>query len=77
MADVDVATTDSVETLATSLSGHGLRPMDALHMASAIAAGADFFLTTDKQILRKMSNDSRMHVLDPVEFIRETEMPDE
>lgn len=40
---------------------------------SVIEAGASCFLTTDKQILRKMKGDKRIQVLDPVDFIRETE----
>jgi predicted nucleic acid-binding protein len=66
-----------VEQLACTLAGHGLKPMDALHIASAIEAGAGFFLTTDKQILRKMKGDKRIQVLDPVDFIRATEADDE
>lgn len=66
-----------MEQLACTLAGHGLKPMDALHIASAIEAGAGFFLTTDKQILRKMKGDKRIQVLDPVDFIRATEADDE
>lgn len=77
LAAVDVATTAAVEQLACTLAGHGLKPMDALHIASAIEAGAGFFLTTDKQILRKMKGDKRIQVLDPVDFIRATEADDE
>ena len=53
------------------------KPMGALHIASAIEAGAGCFLTTDKQILRRMKSDTRIQVLDPVDFIRETEAADE
>jgi len=77
LSDVDVATSATVENLATVLEGQGLKAMDALHLASAIEAGCDCFLTTDKQILRKMKDDKRLKVLDPVEFIRETEAVDE
>ena len=77
LAEVDVATTTAVEQLASALAGNGLKPMDALHVASAIKAGAGCFLTTDKQILRKMKSDRRIQVLDPVDFIRETEAADE
>lgn len=77
LAEVDVATTVAVEDLATILAGNGLKPMDALHMASAIEAGAGCFLTTDKQILRRMKSDARIQVLDPVEFIREMETADQ
>lgn len=77
LSEADVETTADVENLATMLEGQGLKAMDALHLESAIDGGCDCFLTTDKQILRKMKNDKRLKVLDPVEFIRETEAFDE
>jgi predicted nucleic acid-binding protein len=77
LAEADVATTSAVEQLACALAGNGLKPMDALHIASAIEAGAGCFLTTDKQILRKMKNNTQIQILDPVDFIRETEAADE
>lgn len=40
--------------------------MDALHVASAIVAGADYFLTTDKALLRELADDRRIRVVDPV-----------
>ncbi len=76
-AEVDVVTTVAVEDLAIPLAEDGLKAMDALHVASAIEAGAECFLTTDKQILRKMKSDKRIQVLDPVDFIRKTEAVDE
>ena len=45
--------------------------MDALHLASAIEAKADRFLTTDKGILSKMRLEPRISVLDPIDLIRE------
>lgn len=72
----DVSTTAEVEDLATMLLGFGLRAMDALHVASAIYGACDYFLTTDKQILRKMANAANIKVLDPVDFIREVEAVD-
>ena len=44
--------------------------MDALHVASAIEAGATWFLTTDRALMRKMKRESRVIVADPVDFIR-------
>lgn len=70
LAKIDVATTPSVETLATGLAAGGVKPMDALHVASAIEAGASWFLTTDQALLRKMNHESRLRVADPVDFIR-------
>jgi predicted nucleic acid-binding protein len=77
LSAVDVATTLAVEACATELAALGLKPMDALHIASAIEGGANCFLTTDNQILRKMKSDHRIQVLDPVDFIRNTESMNE
>jgi hypothetical protein len=71
LAEVDVATTPAVERLAVELESVGLKPLDALHMASAITANAHVFLTTDKGILRKMKAESRIAVLDPLDFINQ------
>ncbi len=57
LSEVDVATSAAVESLASVLAGQGLKAMDALHLASAIEGGCDYFLTTDKKVLRKMKND--------------------
>lgn len=44
--------------------------MDALHVASAVTANATWLLTTDKALLKKMKNDPRLNVMDPIDFIR-------
>ena len=41
------------ETLAVALEKSGLNAMDALHLALASVAEADFFATTDDKLLRK------------------------
>jgi hypothetical protein len=38
---------------AADLEAAGCRPLDALHLASAGAAGADFFCTCDDRLLRR------------------------
>ncbi|MEZ6150758.1 MAG: hypothetical protein R3C09_11595 [Pirellulaceae bacterium] len=70
-AELDVDTTASVEQTAHQFKVLGLKTMDALHLASAIEAKADRFLTTDKGILSKMRLEPRISVLDPIDFIRE------
>ncbi len=71
LAKIDIATTDAVERLADDLMAIGVKSIDALHVASAIEASADCFLTTDKGILSKMKLDKRMQVLDPIDFLRQ------
>lgn len=70
LAAVDVDTRPDVEALAEELALLGIKPMDALHIASAIVAGAAWFLTTDKALLRKLKNEPRLRIADPVDFIR-------
>jgi predicted nucleic acid-binding protein len=67
---VDISTSQRVEDIASELALIGVKPMDALHVASAIEAQAEYFLTTDKALLRKMAQHNNLRVLDPVDFIR-------
>ena len=46
----------------------GLKQKDASHIACAIYAKADYFLTTDKKILNKPVSD--IQLINPVEFVR-------
>jgi len=70
LARTDMPTTAAVEGLAESISRRGVKAMDALHVASAITAGAAWLLTTDLALIRKMRGDDRIVVADPIDFIR-------
>lgn len=50
------------------LERKGLKAIDALHVACAEAAGSDYFLTCDDQLLRRY-HDNRLEVLNPVDFV--------
>lgn len=67
----DVTVNEHVEAVAETLSRIGVKPMDALHVASAIEAHAEYFLTTDKALIRKMAKHDSIRVVDPVDFVRE------
>jgi len=67
---VDVSISERVESIADELALIGVKPMDALHVACAIEAEAEYFLTTDRALLRKMARNASMRVVDPVDFIR-------
>ena len=47
----------------------GLKAKDALHVACAIRADADFFITTDKKILRALARSEEVRVVNPVNFV--------
>lgn len=55
--------------LAGEIQNLGLKPKDALHVACAIVAGCDFFITTDKGILKKANNFGKVNVVSPIHFI--------
>jgi predicted nucleic acid-binding protein len=73
LASMDIDMAVPVENLADEIAQKGIRPMDALHVASAIISGADWMLTTDRALLRKMQADTRIRVVDPVDFISQIE----
>ena len=45
----------------------GIKPTDALHVASAIMGNADFFLTVDDQILKYKTDEIR--IINPIMFV--------
>ena len=53
----------------------GIRPFDALHLASAVESGADVFCSTDDQLLKRGSeaDTESTRVLTPIELIEEVQ----
>ena len=49
----------------------GIKYKDACHVASAVCAGCDYFLTTDKRLLKYKTDQIKMR--NPVDFVREME----
>jgi predicted nucleic acid-binding protein len=45
--------------------------MDSLHIACAIFAKADFFLTTDDKVLKKSNSITHVKIIDPIDFIKQ------
>ena len=56
-----------VVAAAKQIEAAGIKPADSLHIACAISARCDFFITVDRRILRY--HDDRIVVCSPVEFI--------
>jgi len=53
LASERLTLSDSSETLAESFTQAGLSAIDALHVALASTAGADYFVTTDDKLLQR------------------------
>ena len=56
---------------AEEIMGTGVKEMDAYHVASAILARCDYFITTDKRLLKYPTDEVR--IVTPITFITETE----
>jgi len=54
----------------------GIRPKDALNLACAIESGCQYFITTDKFLLKKARLISETGVINPIDFIRNEERND-
>lgn len=69
LASVLVPESGELLAIAQELSAKGIKPKDALHVASAINGEADFFLSTDNKLLKKLVSNSRIRGINPINFI--------
>lgn len=69
LAKIDISETETVLQKARSVQSLGLKSKDALHIACAIEAGVDYFITTDNSIIKKLRDFSEVRVVDLVDFI--------
>lgn len=73
--------TDDVVARAREIEGWGLRPLDALHAASAEAGRCDYLVTTDDRMAKRLRTNAtrlRVRVTDPLNMahvVEEMELP--
>lgn len=74
-ASLLVELTDPIEQRAQVLVSQGFKPLDALNIASAEAAQADYFCTCDDRLLKRGRGLSgwQTRVVSPLELIQEIE----
>jgi predicted nucleic acid-binding protein len=68
VASVDIYENDQIIKLAEKIATTGIKPKDALHLACAINAECEYFITTDAKILNK--NVEGINLIDPIGFIK-------
>lgn len=63
----------SIRERSAELERNGLKPLDALHLATAEAAEVDYFCTTDDKLLKrgKVAARKGVRVVSPIELIEE------
>lgn len=67
----DVEENPEIINTAILLNNKGLQKMDSLHIACAIFAKADYFLTTDDKVNKKASTIANIKIADPIDFIKQ------
>jgi len=72
-ATVVIPTDSQIEERARSLHAEGIKAVDALHLASAVAAKADYFCTCDDRLLKraKAVGMGETKAVSPLELIAE------
>ena len=68
-ANDDIIESAKLIEIANSILSTGAKKMDSLHIASAIAANSDYFLTTDDGIMKRAALIQDVNITDPIGFI--------
>ena len=68
IAHIIIAPAQQILIQTKSIERLGIKTKDAMHIACALFAKADYFITTDKKLINKTIQD--IIVLNPVEFVR-------
>ena len=68
---VGSGSTEKVREIARDIMETGVKYKDACHVASAIIAKCDYFISTDKRLLKYESD--VIKIVNPIEFISEME----
>ena len=70
-ASIDISEGPAVLKRGALLMQLGLQTKDALHIACAIEAECEYFLTTDDKIVTKNDYIGELRITDPIGYIRE------
>ena len=65
---IDMSCGEQVLKLSEEIISTGIKPKDAYHIASALLAECDYFLSTDDRLLKYKTNE--IILLNPVDFIK-------
>lgn len=72
-AELDIHETPAVLEQAKRLQTMGLRSKDALHVACALSAHCDYFLSTDDLLLKKLAEQSAITAINPLVLVSQWE----
>jgi len=63
-----VDNSEEIENMVEEIEKKGIKSKDATHLACAIYAKCDYFITTDDRVLKHQ--DERIRIIDPIDFIK-------
>lgn len=63
-----------VYNMAREFESKGTKPRDSLHLACAVKGNADYFLTCDDKLIKKVSTMGiDLKIMNPIRFVEEME----
>jgi len=68
---IDIEEDDEIIKVASMIHQRGIKNIDSMHIACAIKAKADYFLTTDDGVLKKAILIQDIQITGPIGFIKE------
>jgi hypothetical protein len=68
IARVDIDESEKIIAMANEIMKRAIKPKDSLHLACAIEAKCDYFITTDGKILNKSIES--VVIIDPIDFVK-------
>ena len=68
IAIIDIDESERIIERANEIMNKSIKPKDSLHLACAIEAECNYFITTDGKILNKAIE--KIIVIDPIDFVR-------
>jgi len=71
IAVFDCEANEEIITIAENIKSQEVKTKDALHIACAIFAKCDYFITTDVKLLKKSI--SNIKIVNPIEFVKRLE----
>ncbi|MDM8566346.1 PIN domain protein [Candidatus Halobeggiatoa sp. HSG11] len=69
IASIQISALETIRKYANQLTAIGIKSKDALHVASSVEAQCDYFITTDKRLLKKSKILTTINTVNPVDFI--------
>ena len=70
-SDEDIEESKEILNIAAMNMKYGIKKIDSLHLACAIKANTDYFLTTDDGVIKKATHIQNIQIVDPIGFIKE------